>query len=43
LKLETGPVRDRLLLAGAGPEVLATWKEIVSQEIVAENDEDEFA
>jgi hypothetical protein len=43
LKREIGPVGDRLLVAGAGPEVLATWKEIVGQEIVAENDEDEFA
>jgi hypothetical protein len=43
LKCESGPVLDRLLLAGAGQEVLAAWKKIVSQEIVAENDEDEFA
>jgi hypothetical protein len=43
LKRESGPVRDRLLSAGAGPEVLATWREIAGQEIVAENDEDEFA
>jgi hypothetical protein len=43
LKREAGPVRDRLLSAGVGPDVLATWKEIVGQEIIAENDEDEFA
>jgi hypothetical protein len=43
LKREVGLVRDRLLYAGAGPEVLATWKEVAGQEIVAENDEDEFA
>jgi len=41
LKREAGLVQDRL--AGAGPEVLATWTEIAGQEIVAENDEDEFA
>jgi hypothetical protein len=43
LKRETGRVRDRLLLADASPGVLATWKEIAAQEIVAENEEDEFA
>jgi hypothetical protein len=43
LKCETGPVYDRLRSAGASPEVLATWKDIVSQEIIAEKEEDEFA
>jgi hypothetical protein len=42
LKTETGPVRERLDAAGAGAEVLEAWREIVAQEIVAEDDEDEF-
>jgi hypothetical protein len=42
LKTETGPVRERLDAAGAGADVLEAWREIVAQEIVAEDDEDEF-
>ena len=38
LKVESGPVRDRLLAAGADDLVLAAWVELVAQEIVAEDD-----
>lgn len=43
LKSEKGPVAERLLAAGASSEVMATWKELVAQDIQPESDEDEFS
>lgn len=43
LKTEEGPVGERLRAHGAMAEVLATWKELVAQEILPEDDDDEFA
>jgi hypothetical protein len=42
LKKESGPVAERLRLAGAGPEVFAAWTDLVAQEIVAEDEDGEF-
>jgi hypothetical protein len=42
LKTLTGPVRDRLVANGAEQAVLAAWEELVAQEILPEEDEDEF-
>lgn len=42
LKAEFGPVRDRLVASAAGPATLSTWKELVAQEVLPEEDEDEF-
>jgi hypothetical protein len=42
LKTETGPVHDRLLAAGAGEASLLAWRELVTQQITPEQDEDEF-
>jgi hypothetical protein len=42
LKTSFGPVRERLEVAGAPPAVLAAWERLVSQQIEAEKDEDEF-
>lgn len=45
LKTETGPIIDRLQLAindGADPAILNTWQELVAQDILPENDDDEF-
>jgi hypothetical protein len=42
LKTEKGPVAERLHAAGASPEVLAAWKELVAQEILPEDDAAEF-
>lgn len=42
LKTEHGPVRERLEAAGAGPDVLAAWNELVAQEILPEDEDDEF-
>ena len=42
LKAEHGPVRERLEAAGAGPDVLAAWNELVAQEILPEDEDDEF-
>lgn len=39
LKRQPGPVDDRLRAAGAGAEVFAAWKDLVAQEILAEDDE----
>lgn len=33
LKRDPGPVRDRLVAAGADPPVMAVWAELVAQEI----------
>jgi len=40
LKRESGPVAERL--HNAAPQLLPVWQEIVGQEIVAEDDDDEF-
>jgi hypothetical protein len=42
LKTIEGPVRDRLVAAGASDDVLAAWDDVVRQEIEAEDDADEF-
>jgi hypothetical protein len=42
LKVEDGPVRDRLLAARADSAVLTAWREIVAQAISPEDDDDEF-
>ncbi len=42
LKAETGPVADRLHDMGATSVVLATWCDLVSQEILPSDEDDEF-
>jgi hypothetical protein len=42
LKSESGPVRDRLEIAGAEPAILAAWENLVRQPIHALDEEDEF-
>ena len=42
LKKDEGPVAERLRANGAGEDVTAAWKELVAQDIRAEEDEDEF-
>ncbi len=42
LKQEAGPVVERLRAAGAGADVFELWKELVHQEIRAEDEESEF-
>ena len=42
LKRHPGPVDERLKSAGADPEVLSAWKELVAQEVLAEDEEDKF-
>ncbi len=42
LKAESGPVRDRLLAAGAGPAAFEEWKSWVDREILSQGDEDHF-
>jgi len=42
LKTDEGAVRERLLAAEASEEVLAAWSELVAQEILPEDDADEF-
>ena len=42
LKTNFGPVRERLEAASADPKAIAAWENLVSQQIKAENDEDEF-
>ncbi len=39
LKAEEGPVAERLHAAGATDEMLATWKNLVSQEILPEDED----
>ena len=41
LKSDPGPITDQLR-ALADPEVLTVWREIVSQEIVPEEEDEEF-
>ncbi len=42
LKSYTGPVADCLRTAGAGQDVFDLWQNIVQQEILPEDDEDDF-
>ena len=42
LKRDAGPVADRLHAAGAPPEALAAWKELVAQEIRPPEEGEEF-
>jgi hypothetical protein len=42
LKLVEGPVAERLRAAEAGEDVMAAWKELVAQDIRAEEDHEEF-
>jgi hypothetical protein len=42
LKTTDGSVAERLRAASASPEVLAAWKDLVAQEILPEDDADEF-
>ncbi|MBI4585254.1 MAG: nucleotidyl transferase AbiEii/AbiGii toxin family protein [Planctomycetes bacterium] len=42
LKTESGPVRERLLASGAGPEILQAWVKLVDQEILPEEEDEEF-
>lgn len=42
LKTTEGPVVQRLRTAGASREVMAAWEELVAQEILPEEDADEF-
>ncbi len=42
LKAESGAVADRLQVAGATPEILNEWKEIVATDFQESEDEDEF-
>ncbi len=39
LKQESGEVRERLVNAAAGEQILTNWKEFVAQEIMPEDDE----
>ncbi len=39
LKMETGPVSERMQTLGADPAAVTTWKEIIAQEIPAQDDE----
>ena len=42
LKAEKGPVAERLREAGATPDIIAAWKELVAQEILPEEEDDKF-
>ncbi len=42
LKTEEGPVAERLRAAEASTEVMAAWKELVAQDILPEEDDEEF-
>ena len=42
LKKEEGPVAERLRAAEAGEDVMAAWRELVAQDIQAEEDDEEF-
>ena len=42
LKTEGGEVAERLLASGAGPDVLAAWKELVALQILPEDEDDKF-
>jgi Nucleotidyl transferase AbiEii toxin, Type IV TA system len=42
LKCDPGPVTDSLYVARANSDILAVWRELVAQEILPENEEDDF-
>ncbi len=42
LKRANGPVAERLRAAGADQTVMATWKEVVAQEILPEDEDEKF-
>jgi hypothetical protein len=42
LKSREGPVRERLQAAGAPPDVLAAWDDVVAQTILPEDEDAEF-
>jgi hypothetical protein len=42
LKAREGPVRERLHAAGASPDVLAAWDDVVAQTILPEDEDGEF-
>jgi hypothetical protein len=41
-KFESGPVAERLRAAGADNEALAAWRELVTEELLPEQEDDEF-
>lgn len=43
LKTEHGPVEQRLQMENAGEESLTFWRQLVAEEILPEEDDDEFA
>ncbi|HEX5471697.1 MAG TPA: hypothetical protein VFW73_07405 [Lacipirellulaceae bacterium] len=43
LKIEDGPVRQRLIAQGADEKILDFWRELAAEEILPEEDEDEFS
>jgi Nucleotidyl transferase AbiEii toxin, Type IV TA system len=43
LKTVEGPVAERLRAHGAGEDVLTAWRELVAQEILPEDEDEEFA
>ena len=42
LKTHTGPVTDRLAALDVGDATMDTWKELVSQDLIADEDEDGY-
>jgi len=42
LKEESGPVRDRLIAAGVGPSLLDAWAAVVAQEILPEEEDEDY-
>ena len=42
LKCESGPVADRLTVAGADNEALSAWTKLVAEELLPEREDDEF-
>jgi hypothetical protein len=42
LRASEGPVAERLRASGAPGPVLDAWREIATQEIIAENDDDGY-
>jgi hypothetical protein len=42
LKLDPGPVSEHLQVLGVGSTTLSLWRELVAQEVLPEEDDDEF-
>jgi len=42
LKTEKGSVQEQLETEGTRPEVLAIWRQLVAEEILPEEEDDEF-